>query len=101
MPNVHLADATKRLFADGETPQDRDVERAAAEGVLALAYEQRTANLIAFLSLAEREGWGEDADGRTMRAQIVEALDLADIADLIDGRYKMPGRDRGDGPGTR
>ncbi|QIN94386.1 hypothetical protein SEA_ABBA_57 [Arthrobacter phage Abba] len=90
MPNTHLADATMRLEPEDRAPSSDDVARAAAEGTLALAYEQRTANLVAFLTLAAREGWALDADARTMRTQIVEALDLATVAELIDGTYKTP-----------
>ena len=85
-----MADATERLAGDDRAPSSDDVARAAAEATLALAYEQRTANLIAFVTLAHREGWAQDADARTMRGMIVEALDLATIAELIDGTYKAP-----------
>lgn len=92
MPNVHLADATERLAAEDRPPSSDDVARAHAEASLAIAYELRTRNNIALLDLAVREGWADDADGRTLRTMIVEAVDLATIAELIDGR-PVPGRD--------
>lgn len=87
-----MADATERLASDDRAPSSDDVARAAAEASLAIAYELRTANNIAMLELAAREGWGHDADGRTLRTMIVEALDLATIAELIDGR-PVPGQE--------
>ncbi|QWY81966.1 hypothetical protein SEA_SICARIUS2_61 [Arthrobacter phage Sicarius2] len=102
MPNVHMAAATlaEVQLVDTETAEvtylseeglsDETMQFSAlnriAEAQLALAYEQRTANLIELLKLAQIEGWEQDGDGRMIRAQILEALDIATIDEIIDGR---------------
>ena len=45
------------------------------DAVLALAYEQRTANLIAFLAHAAQSG-GNGAEMRRLHRQVVERLGL-------------------------
>jgi hypothetical protein len=55
-----------------------------AEAQLALAYEQRTANLIALLQLANVEGWAKSADAEIARQQVIEALDIATIEEIVD-----------------
>lgn len=77
--NVHHARATSRLH-NGTT---NEVARAQAEATLALAYEQRTANLIALwgmaddtvMSLDKANGMGAD-DWSSVAKQIRERLGL-------------------------
>jgi hypothetical protein len=79
MSNTHTEAAVRRLH----NGTNNEVARAAAEATLALAYEQRTANLIAF----ERTQWDawrrdelkpEGVELWTKAAnQITERLDLA------------------------
>lgn len=85
-----MADATLRLDGTEAAPRPDDVARAHAEAALAIAYELRTRNNIALLDLAVREGWAHEADGRTLRMMIVEAVDLATLAELVDGTYQSP-----------
>lgn len=100
MPNVHMAAAT---LADGQlndsevTAQyqtDEGVTDATmqlgalnriAESNLAIAYEQRTSNLIALLQLANVEGWAQSADAEIARTMVIEALDIASLTEIIDG----------------
>lgn len=58
MSNHHYERAVSRLH-NGTT---NEVSRAQAEATLALAYEQRTANLIAIESLLQRAGADIDVD---------------------------------------
>ncbi|NWL34468.1 hypothetical protein [Paenarthrobacter nitroguajacolicus] len=70
MSNPHFERATKRLH-DGT---NNEVVRAQAEATLALAYEQRTANLIALFS----EGFaGRGIDYAGLETQIRERLGLS------------------------
>ena len=91
MSNTHFRRGT--LLANGLQldesdedlrPSDFNLRRAEVEAMLAQAHEQRTANLIAMLALATKEGWSDDADASEMRKQIVNNLDLVDTVDLID-----------------
>lgn len=95
MPNVHIRRATllanglpltSQIDDDNEVlkPSDFGLRRADVEATLAVAHEQRTANLIAMLALATKEGWSDDADAVEMRKQIVDHLDLVDTVDLFD-----------------
>jgi hypothetical protein len=70
--NTHHARATSRLH-NGTT---NEVARAQAEATLALAYEQRTANLIAFYGDGPVGTAGDPAYAELNR-QIVERLGLA------------------------
>jgi len=75
--NAHLERAISRLH-NGTT---NEVTRAQAEATLALAYEQRTANLIAaFGQLITDDDTvtflGERVDGLELAKQIKERLDL-------------------------
>lgn len=46
------------------------------EATLALAHEQRTANLIAYLSTSQLFQWSHSADAAELRARIAVELDL-------------------------
>lgn len=101
MPNVHMATATLAEvdLCDSETANERYLAEEGisdetmqftalnriAESNLAIAYEQRTANLIALLQLAHAEGWSKSADAEIARAQVIEALDIASLEEIIDG----------------
>lgn len=100
MPNVHmaaatLADAQLNAPETTETYQtdsgmtDEVMQLGAlnriAESNLAIAYEQRTSNLIALLQLANVEGWAQTADAEIARTMVIEALDIASLTEIIDG----------------
>ncbi|WNM64584.1 hypothetical protein SEA_MIDNIGHTRAIN_97 [Arthrobacter phage MidnightRain] len=74
--NQHFDRAKSRLH-NGTT---NEVARAQAEATLALAHEQRTANLIAaFGQLVDEDGdtfLGERIDGYELAKQIKERLDI-------------------------
>ncbi|UGL61947.1 hypothetical protein SEA_EASTWEST_64 [Arthrobacter phage EastWest] len=99
MPNIHMREATlgAAQLADEETNNeaylaeqgitDETMQFSAlhrvAESNLAIAYEQRTANMIAFLALAQKQGWADDDDAKLLQVSIIEALDLAELKELI------------------
>ena len=77
--NAHATEA-QRISAEsslvnewGLTERGIIATRAQAEATLALAYEQRTANLIAFLSAPDRD---MDEATRALNLQIIERLGL-------------------------
>jgi hypothetical protein len=78
MSNKHLDAAERRLY----NGTSNEVARAGVEATLALAHEQRTANLIAIWSSPESTigavtwSMGESALGDCLQ-QIMERLDLA------------------------
>lgn len=68
--NEHFTRAKSRLH-NGTT---NETSRAQAEATLALAYEQRTANLLAFSAMIPRGLMDEDTI--LLRKEILERLDL-------------------------
>ena len=72
MSNAHLDQATSRL----RNGTINEVARASVEATLALAHEQRTANLIAFYGDGPKVDAGDPAYAELNR-QIVERLGLA------------------------
>jgi hypothetical protein len=69
--NTHLDQAVSRL----RNGTHNEVARAAVEASLAVAYEQRTASLIALYESVPMPRLGSDT--QALRAQIMERLDLA------------------------